>query len=162
MNHDSLPTADGSNDSQSTLRAEDVLLKMGKGFKTLSRLEKRNIVVAFARLDKPVYGEAFDMIQIDGDVDLEDEDDVKQNIGRITLIEIKSTKKKKANGADLNCDFDGYFFGLTTAELLVAQKLQDKYRFVLVNLNTGFTKTMSLKDIFAQAKAIYPQWSIRF
>jgi len=53
-------------------------------------------------------------------------------------------------------------FGLTTAELLVAQNLGDRYRFIFVNTVTGHTMELKLNELFAKAKGIYPQWSISF
>ena len=59
-------------------------------------------------------------------------------------------------------DFGGYFFDLTTAELLVAQSLGDRYRFAFVNTISKTWIDMSLNDIFARARKIYPKWAIMF
>ena len=79
------------------------------------------------------------------------------DIDSITLIEIKSTSKE-----NIDSSFSGYFFGLTTAELLVAQNLGDKYRFIFVKTLTGESMELKLNEIFAKAKGLYPQWSISF
>jgi len=59
-------------------------------------------------------------------------------------------------------DFGGYFFDLTTAELLVAQSLGKRYRFAFVNTLTQTWIDMSVNDIFARARRIYPKWAITF
>ena len=90
-------------------------------------------------------------------IDLNDIESAIDNIQHITLLEVKSTRKENIDG-----NFSGYFFGLTTAELLVAQNLGDRYRFIFVNTVTGQTLELKLNEIFAKAKGIYPQWSISF
>jgi len=69
---------------------------------------------------------------------------------------------KSSGKENVGSDFSGYFFGLTTAELLVAQNLGDKYRFIFVNTLTSQYMELKLNEIFAKAKGIYPQWSISF
>jgi hypothetical protein len=59
-------------------------------------------------------------------------------------------------------DWRGYFFSLSTAELLIAQSLQEKYRFVMVNTKTTAHIELTLTEVFARARAIYPSWSVRF
>jgi hypothetical protein len=77
-------------------------------------------------------------------------------LAKITVFEIKSTRKK------LRPDFSGYLFGLTAVEVLVAQSLKKQFGFVLVNYGTREHVEMSLSEIFARAKGIYPTWSISF
>ncbi len=79
------------------------------------------------------------------------------NMRNIIICEIKSTNKRIRRE-----NFQGYFFGLTTAELLVAQNLKNNYRFIFVNINTKEIMELTLKQIFEKAKGIYPQWSISF
>jgi hypothetical protein len=89
-------------------------------------------------------------------VDLDDLAVVEKHLAQITVFEIKSTRKK------LRSDFSGYFFGLTAAEVLVAQSLKKQFGFVLVNTGTREHLEISLSEIFARAKGIYPTWSICF
>ena len=118
---------------------------------------KNNLLIAFAQKNKVIYGNAFDVIRLDKDIDINDIETVKNNLEHITLLEVKSTNRE-----NIDSNFTGYFFGLTTAELLVAQNLGDKYRFVFVNTLTGQCLELKLNEIFARAKGIYPQWSISF
>ena len=118
--------------------------------------QKKNVVVAFAKKDRIVYGKAFDVIRLTEPVDLDLFDEVEQNLNKILLCEIKSSKQ------DFPADFRGYFFALTAAEVLVAQNLKDQYRFLLVNTVSGALLELKLNEVFARARGIYPTWSISF
>ena len=103
-----------------------------------------------------VYGKAFDIVRLSGQVDLNHLEEVERHLERVTLYEIKSTAK------EVGADFEGYFFGLTAAELLVSQSLKSRFKFVFVNILTGVHLELSLSQMFARAKGIYPTWSILF
>jgi hypothetical protein len=137
-------------------KAATILAAKNIGFVIPSARQKQNLVVAFAKKGKVVYGKAFDTVRISGSVNLDDLADVESNLQRITIFEIKSTRKK------LPDDFSNYFFALTAAELLVAQSLKNQFRFVFVNTGTGAHLEMNLNKIFERAKGIYPTWSISF
>ena len=94
-----------------------------------------------------LYGRAYDIIKISGQepLDLNDEQDIENQFGRITIYEIKSTTR------ELNDQFEGYFFALTTAELLVAQSLKNKYRFVFVNTTTKYVLEKTLQEVMQSA-----------
>ncbi|WP_156041536.1 hypothetical protein [Chondromyces apiculatus] len=113
--------------------------------------------MAFAQCDYVLYGKAFDIIKVSGDVDLESTDDIRNHLDRVTIYEIKSTSKEK-----VTADFRGYFFSLSTAELLVAQTLGDRYRFAFVNTRTRTHVDLALREVMARARGIYPTWSIQF
>jgi hypothetical protein len=76
----------------------------------------------------------------------------------IKLVEVKSTRRM------LEPDFRGYFFSLQYAEQLVAQKLGDRYQFAFVAVlpDRCFHDILRWQDIWARARAIHMQWSIRF
>lgn len=144
--------------SQQTAKiAAGLLAKTDPLIRIPTKKEKRNLLMAYASKNKVIYGNAFDVVRLREDFDLNDVQSVMDNIDSITLIEIKSTSKE-----NIDSSFSGYFFGLTTAELLVAQNLGDKYRFIFVNTLTGESMELKLNQIFAKAKGIYPQWSISF
>src|SRR5205085_7113753 len=105
---------------------------------------------------KVVYGKAFDVVKLSGSMDLNDLADIENHLEQIKVFEVKSTRKK------LRSDFSGYFFALTAAEVLVAQSLKKQFGFVLVNTGTTEYLEMTLSEIFARAKGIYPTWSICF
>ncbi len=136
-------------------RAAQILIEKQLGFTLPTPKQKKNIVVAFVKRDMIVYGRAFDIIKLLAPVDLDDLSDVESKINKIQLFEIKSTNKDK-----INVSFRGYFFGLTAAEVLVAQSLKQQFRFVLVNTLTKHYVELSLSELFGRAKGIYPTWSI--
>jgi hypothetical protein len=134
--------------------------KAGRGYRAVSdRGERVRIAQAFAARNKVVYGQAFDLVRVQpgADVDFGDLTALSQAIehNRIILIEVKATKK--ARGAH----FREHFFSISTAELLVAQSLGDLYRFAFVNTSQEECFEVSLRQIYARTKAIYPTWSIR-
>jgi len=142
---------------QKTAKAAAAILVAKKaGFIVPTGKQRQNLLVAFAKGGKVVYGKAFDVVKLSAPVDLADVAEVEKHIEQITVFEIKSTRKK------LRADFSGYFFALTAAEVLVAQSLKRQFGFVLVNTGTGEHLEMSLSEIFARAKGIYPTWSICF
>ena len=122
-------------------------------------MKSKDLLIAFAKLNKVVYGKAFGIIKITtvATVDLNDLADVERNLNNITIYEVKSTNKQ-----GIKEHFDKYFFGLSTAELLVAQNLRGHFKFIFVNVNTRETIELSLEQIFEKAKGVYPVWSIQF
>lgn len=46
--------------------------------------------------------------------------------------------------------------------MLVAQSLKEKFRFIFVNTKTGSFLELSLQEVLAKARGIYPTWSIQF
>jgi hypothetical protein len=148
-----------TNNKKTASKAVKILTSLNQGFREPNKTERINLLVAFAKKNKVLYGKAFDVIKITGgkSIDLENLSEVEKNLGFITVCEIKSTNKK-----EITKDFNRYFFGLTTAELLVAQSLRNQFQFVFVNINTEEFIEMTLKEIFGKAKGIYPVWSIQF
>ena len=150
-------TADAKTTRNTTARrAADILVAKGLGYAIPTPKQKRNLVVAFAKRNMILYGKAFDIVRLSGQVDLEYLEEVERHLERVTLYEIKSTAK------EVGRDFEGYFFAVTAAELLVSQSLRDRFKFVFVNTTTKAHLEMSLSQMFARAKGIYPTWSILF
>jgi hypothetical protein len=137
-------------------KAAAILISKNIGFVVLTPKQKQNLVVAFAKKSMVVYGKAFDIVRLSGAVDLSDSADVEKNLDKITIFEIKSTRKR------LRADFSRYFFALTAAEVLVAQSLKKYFKFIFVNTVTGDYLEMDLVQIFARSRGIYPTWSISF
>ncbi len=136
--------------------AAAILVAKKTGFIIPTGKQRQNLLVAFAKKGKVVYGKAFDVVKLSASMNLDDLADIEKQLEHVTVFEIKSTRKK------LRSDFSGYFFALTAAEVLVAQSLKKQFGFVLVNTGTGEHLEMSLSEIFARAKGIYPTWSICF
>jgi hypothetical protein len=107
-----------------------------------------------------VYGQAFDLVRVKqgAAVDFSDLTALTKAVANndVVLIEVKATRvSRTAKG-----HFVGHFFGISTAELLVAQSLGDLYKFVFVNTQTEEAYEVSLQQVYARARAIYPTWSI--
>jgi hypothetical protein len=133
-----------------------MLVKKKLGYLVPTAKQKKNLVIAFAKRDMIVYGKAFDVLRLSQSIDLDSLPEVEANLGEIIVCEIKSTKK------DVSADFRGHFFGLTAAEVLVAQSLKAQFRFIFVNTVSGAIMELQLSEIFAKARGIYPTWSISF
>lgn len=149
------PGIGGFQSGQKTAKkAAAILVSKNVGFIVPTARQKLNLLIAFAKKNKVVYGKAFDIVKLSGPVMLEDLANLEENLHKVTIFEIKSTKK------NLRPDFGSFFFALTGAEVLVAQSLKKQFKFALVNTSTGEHIEMDLGEIFARAKGIYPTWSI--
>ncbi|MCC6521951.1 MAG: hypothetical protein IT373_04765 [Polyangiaceae bacterium] len=142
---------------QTAKAAAAVLLELDAGFHVPSAKEREAILVAFVLEGYVVYGKAFDIVKTTTPFDMSDAAEVRKNLDALTLYEIKSTSKDGVTHT-----FERYFFSLSTAELLVAQNLGPRYRFAFVNVRTRTHIELSLREVFAKAKGIYPTWSIQF
>lgn len=148
-----LPLQEASR-NQTAKNAAKTLLRSNSGFVLPTAAQKRLLLVEFAKKNFAIYGKAFDVVKLSASVDLENAGDIGHNLDRITLCEIKSSNRK------LPHDFKGYFFALTAAELLVAQSLKNRFKFVLVNTTTEAFMELTLQELFGKARGIYPTWSI--
>jgi hypothetical protein len=136
--------------------ARMLLCKKDPGFRILTGPQKTRIVVAFAHKGVVVYGQAFDLVHCEPTANLDDDTDLARVLPTLKLYEVKSSSRT------LKAGFADYFFSFSTAELLVAQSLGENFRFVFVNINSGEVLDLSLREVFARARAIYPSWSIKF
>jgi hypothetical protein len=121
-----------------------------------SASQRQNLLVAFAKSGKAVYGKAFDVVRLRSKVNLDNLQEIESKLLDIILIEIKSTKKQ------LPPDFTGFFFALTGGEVLVAQSLKNQFRFAFVNTVSQSVLELSLSEVFGRARGIYPTWSVSF
>jgi hypothetical protein len=146
-----------SSKQQTAKNAAKILADKGIGFVIPTPKQKRILLVEFAKRNLVVYGKAFDILKATEPINLDDADDVAKHLDAVVLYEIKSTNKQ-----EVGSDFEKYFFALTTAKLLVAQNLKSRYMFIFVNTLTRKHRELTLSEVFAKAKAIYPTWSIMF
>jgi len=98
-------------------KAAAILVAKQIGFMLPTAKQRQNLLIAFAKKNMVVYGKAFDIVKLLGDVNLDDLESVEKSLEKIRIYEIKSTKK------NLPSDFSKYFFAISGAELLVAQSL---------------------------------------
>lgn len=150
------PTVPSITRNATANKAASILVSKQIGFIVPTAKERLNLLVAFAKKNMVVYGKAFDIVKISEKVDLNDLSSVEKNLDQIRIYEIKSTNK------NLPSDFSKYFFGMSGAEMLVAQSLKRYFKFIFVNIRTGDFLELDLGQIFARAKGIYPTWSICF
>ena len=143
--------------NQTANLAIEILLKKNVGFRVLTPEEKINLAVVFVKKNMVIYGKAYDAIKCKKKVDFSSEKDISDNLDAITVYEVKSTNRE-----NLKSDLSGYFFDLTTAELLVAQSLKNHFKFAFVNTITKQYQEFTLNEVFAKSKGIYPKWAIRF
>ncbi len=136
--------------------AAEILMESDDSFVVPAAVQRQTLLVEFAKTGAVIYGKAFDIVKVAARIDLDDPDDVSRDLHSITLYEIKSTSRK------VDEEFHGYFFSMSTAELLVAQSSGERYGFVFVDTVTRNKKELSLTEVFARARSIYPTWSIRF
>ena len=100
--------------------------------------ESRKAILEYFGLSSK-YIRAFDLIQVDGHINSE-EKFVLNPEDNITLIEIKSTKKKLENNPY------GFFFGATENEFSIADKLGDNYKFCFVCLHPDTKSYVTLSS----------------
>ena len=137
-------------------KATSILTAIDPRFIVPTRAERDALLVGFAQKRKILYGAAYDMIWLRQPVDLADPDAIAAYIDDIMIYEIKST-----NQAKIGTDLKGYFFNITSAELLVAQALGEQYRFAFVNTVTRAWVEHSVSEVMGKARAIYPAFHIR-
>jgi|GEM_PF-503587 len=150
------PLRAGESGQFTAKRASAILVAKKVGFVVPTGTQRQNLLVAFAKRGRVVYGRAFDILKLSRAVDLNSIEAVEANLDAITVYEIKSTKKS------LPKNFSGFFFAISAAEALVAQSLKQQFKFAFVNTVTGDYLELSLKEIFARSRGIYPTWSIMF
>lgn len=97
----------------------------------------------------------FDLLYSTKDIDNQRELLV-NGLDNITLIELKTTKKKLLNNPQ------GFFFGATESEFELARKLGDKYKFCFVCLHSESKsyKLLTLRELEALIKTKRTQYQI--
>lgn len=136
--------------------ARDILCRGDARYLIPTRAQRKALMIGFAHCGKSLPLSGYDAVRLDAAVDLDDPDDIARNNDAIVIIEIKSTNQAKV-GADLA----GYFFNITAAELQNAQGLKDQFRFVFLNTVRGDWEELSIGEVLARAKAIYPAYHIK-
>ena len=103
--------------------------------------ESRKAILEYFGLSSK-YIRAFDLIQVDGHINSEEKFILSPH-DKITLIEIKSTKKKLKNNPY------GFFFGATENEFSIADQLGENYKFCFVCLHpdTKSYVTLSSREV---------------
>ena len=127
-----------------------------KGYFKLFPTERKNILIAFAKKNKAVHSQAYDLIHTKSEIDFSDIRDIERKIEDITFIEVKSTDDK-----DRDAKFTGHFFGVSVNEMIMAQGHVKQYKFVFVNVIHGYKLEMDLPMFFTRIKQQWHTFSFR-
>ena len=77
---------------QKTAKAAAAILVAKKaGFIIPTGIQRQNLLVAFAKRGKVVYGKAFDLVKLSAPVDLDELAEVEEHLEQIKVFEVKST-----------------------------------------------------------------------
>ncbi len=116
--------------------------------------ESRKVIMALMGIDVK-YARAFDMILVEGHSNLEEIIELKQT-SKITLIELKTTKKKLPELPK------GFFFGATQNEFDIAAQFGEQYKFCFVSLHEESMSyaLLSLKELNKIIKTKRVQYQI--
>ncbi|MEM7781242.1 MAG: hypothetical protein AAF697_12705 [Pseudomonadota bacterium] len=137
--------------------AKEILCRLDPRYRIPTSTQRRALMVSFAERGIALIASAYDAVRLDGEVDLDDPGDISAKADDLTIIEIKSTAQDK-----IGQDLAGYFFNITSAELHTAQSLGDRHRFVFINTARGEWQELSIHQVLAKTKAVYPAFHIRF
>jgi len=124
--------------------AQEYLLESNPNY-IFPDLDGRKAVVDILNLDKR-YRRSFDLLIIEGHTNKGHPIHI-NNKRKITLLEIKSTKKRLPNNPY------GFFFGATQNEFDLAQQLGDQYKFCFVCLHPE-TKSYVIRTLSDLEKII--------
>ncbi len=137
------------------------LLRADPRYRIPTANQRKNIVAAFMNQGLVLYDKAFDVVRIDSGLDLDSPGQIARRLNAIVLVRLKASAKRMSKKTS-KTKFDGYFFSLSATELLMAQTLRERYKFVFVNTATEEYLELDLKQIFSRAKGMYPSWGIQF
>jgi hypothetical protein len=151
------PPLDRQSGQKTAAQAVGILVALGQGFHQPTKSQRRNLSVVMAEDGRVIYGDAFDVVKLPLGVDADDMAALRAVVRELVFYEVKSTNK-----GTVKADWSGYFFSLSTAELLSAQALKERFRFAFVNVLTKKVEERTLGEVFARARAVYPTWSISF
>jgi hypothetical protein len=98
--------------------------------------ESRKVIMEMLGIDKK-FSRAFDLVLIPGFTNLNEVIRLNKT-EQITLIELKTTKKKLENLPT------GFFFGATESEFTLAKQLGDNYQFCFVSIHEETKKYVLL------------------
>ena len=126
-----------------------------KGYFKLFPTERKNILIAFAKKNKAVHSQAYDLIHTKSEIDFSDIRDIERKIEDITFTEVKGTAE------DHNAKFTNLFFGITVNEMIMAQDHVKQYKFVFVNVKHNYILEMDLPEFFTRIKVQYTRFAYR-
>ena len=121
--------------------------------------QRRNIVAAYAHLDKEIKAKGFDLIKASDSPLVDDVKLLTKDVESLKLYELKTAGKKRKSPVKDN--WAGLGFTLTGAEKHNAETLGDNFKFLFLNLKNNAMHQCNLEDFFASEVAnTYPTWSV--
>ena len=140
---------------------KDVLLR-DKRFQTPTTETKKAILKSLGLGDTKLYGpQSFDAIMLPQPTELIDETTLPRHLDHIVLVEMKTTKKPIKDAS-----LAGFFFGATQREYDLAAKLESRFRFAFVVLNSSnaygkpFAVLLTLKELGQRTRAKRIQYQV--
>jgi hypothetical protein len=103
---DVLPPSNGRQGNATARRAAQILVEKNQGFSIPTPQQKKNLVIAFVKSDRIVYGRAFDIVKLLKPVNLDELAEVEASLENIQLFEIKSTNKQNIGPVLINIFLD--------------------------------------------------------
>ena len=111
--------------------------------------DMKNLLQALSQLGLNIKPTSFDKIDSGGiEINFSDVNHLVKILSQITFIEVKSTDRKS-----IPEDFSGYFFALTENEIDASIILGDRYKVLLINKVTGYSKWTTVKALLERAKS---------
>lgn len=139
----------------------DVLLKDPR-FQAPTTDTKKALLKALGLGDTKLYGpQSFDAIMLPEAGTIVEESTLPLHLDRITLVEMKTTKKPIKDAS-----LAGFFFGATQREYDLAAKLGDRFRFAFVVLNSAntygkpFAVLLTLNELEQRTRAKRIQYQV--
>tara|TARA_R110002074_G_scaffold38913_1_gene105055 strand:- start:2564 stop:3052 length:489 start_codon:yes stop_codon:yes gene_type:complete len=121
--------------------------------------QRRNIVAAYAHLDKEIKAKGFDLIKASDSPLVDDVKLLTKDVESLKLYELKTAGKKRKSPVKDN--WAGLGFTLTGAEKHNAETLGGNFKFLFLNLKNNAMHQCNLEDFFASEVAnTYPTWSV--
>jgi hypothetical protein len=114
------------------------------------------LLAALAETDIRIKPSSFDAIATSVPVDFESEESLRNALGGMVFIEIKSASQSR-----VKAEFGGFFFALTESEIVAADQLRTRHRVALFNRLSGEVLLTSIPEILARARSTTWQLSIQ-
>ncbi len=139
---------------QTAVRARKYLVSLNQGFHEVGPNAKNQIKKRYN-----IEGGSYDLIQLPTQKSCDPLDRLDDNdLDELVLVEVKSSNRS------LPQTLEGHFFSLQYSEQLAAQSLGARYIFAFVVIqkdSSAFHRVLRWQDIWANAKTLHMQWSIR-
>jgi hypothetical protein len=149
--------------NKGTENAGLALLLQDPRIHTADLLTKRRILELIGGTEGMFGIQTFDAVMTEEPVDGVGLDNIEEVFPQLTLLEMKTTRKRIRNS-----DLSGFFFGATEREYQMASTLGDRYLFAFVVLNsdndygTPFAVLLDLEEVEERTRSRRTQFQVTF